>query len=70
MAVIRKSNSQKTYYQVVIKTTTKATFLMTDLGLIALYIIVILKNRVQKNNKKITKQVFCSRKCFFKHFSN
>ena len=34
MAVIRKSNSQKTYYQVVIKTTTKTTFLMTDWGLL------------------------------------
>lgn len=32
MAVIRKINSQEVYYQVVMKTTTKITFLMTDLG--------------------------------------
>ena len=33
MAVIRKYNSQKVYYQAVTNTTTKTDILMTDLGL-------------------------------------
>ena len=33
MAVIRKFNSQKVYYQTVTKATTEMTILMTDLGL-------------------------------------
>ena len=56
MAVIRKYNSQKVYYQAVTKTTTEMDILMTDLGLTLAVVRTRRRSNIHKKNRMSSRQ--------------